>query len=53
MPLPTRLPRPLVLGLAFPLVVLNLWVFGSLYRAFEAIASSWSLVNGRLLSVMI
>ena len=45
MPLPTRLPRPLVLGLAFPLVVLNLWVFGSLYRAFEGIASTFILAG--------
>jgi predicted PurR-regulated permease PerM len=43
MPLPTRLPRSLVLGLAFPLVVLNLCVFGSLYRAFEGIASTFIL----------
>lgn len=29
------LPRALVLGLSFPLIALNLWVFSSLYRAFE------------------
>ncbi|MCP9801783.1 hypothetical protein [Synechococcus sp. RedBA-s] len=49
MPLPTRLPRSLVLGLglglAFPLVVLNLWMFGSLYRAFEGIASIFILAG--------
>lgn len=43
--LPSGLSRPLVLGLTFPLVVLNLWVFASLYRAFEGIASTFILAG--------
>ncbi len=40
-----RLPRLLVLGLGFPLAALNLWVFSSLYRAFEGIASIFILAG--------
>ncbi len=39
------LPRPLVLGLSFPLIVLNLWVFSSLYRAFEGVFSVFILAG--------
>ncbi|MBC1262091.1 AI-2E family transporter [Synechococcus sp. BSF8S] len=42
---PSRLPRSLVLGLSFPLIVLNLWVVAALYRAFEGIASTFILAG--------
>lgn len=45
MRLPSGLPRSLVLGLSFPLVVLNLWVFSALYRAFEGIAATFILAG--------
>ncbi|TVS06037.1 MAG: AI-2E family transporter [Cyanobium sp. PLM2.Bin73] len=47
LPLPRALPlsRALVLGLSFPLVVLNLWVFSSLYRAFEGVFSVFILAG--------
>ncbi|MEA5423350.1 AI-2E family transporter [Synechococcus sp. CCY9202] len=45
MNLPSPLPRSLVLGLGFPVVVLNLWVFSSLYRAFEGVASTFILAG--------
>ncbi|MEO1003731.1 MAG: AI-2E family transporter [Cyanobacteria bacterium J06638_7] len=39
------LPRSLALGLGFPLVALNLWVFSSLYRAFEGVISVFILAG--------
>ncbi len=45
MNLSAPLPRSLVLGLAFPVVVLNLWVFSSLYRAFEGVFSTFILAG--------
>lgn len=42
---PFPLPRPLVLGLSFPLIALNLWVFSSLYRAFEGVISVFILAG--------
>ncbi len=40
-----RLPRSLVLGLAFPLIALNLWVFSALYRAFEGVIAVFILAG--------
>jgi predicted PurR-regulated permease PerM len=39
------LPRPLALGLSFPLIALNLWVFSSLYRAFEGVIAVFILAG--------
>ncbi|MEX1317703.1 MAG: AI-2E family transporter [Synechococcaceae cyanobacterium] len=39
------LPRALVLGLGFPLIALNLWVFSSLYRAFEGVIAVFILAG--------
>ena len=40
-----RLQRLLVAGLCLPLAALNLWVFSSLYRAFEGIAAVFILAG--------
>jgi len=45
MTLPSRLPRSLVLGFVFPVIVLNLWVFSGLYRAFEGVVSTFILAG--------
>ena len=45
MTLPSRLPRSLVLGFVFPVIVLNLWVFSGLYRAFEGVLSTFILAG--------
>jgi predicted PurR-regulated permease PerM len=45
MPSSLQLPRPLVLGLSFPLIALNLWVFSALYNAFEGVVSVFILAG--------
>jgi predicted PurR-regulated permease PerM len=45
LPRPFPLPRLLVLGLSFPLIALNLWVFSSLFRAFEGVISVFILAG--------
>lgn len=45
MALSLPLPRSLALGLGFPLIALNLWVFSALYQAFEGVISVFILAG--------